>query len=327
MSGGALFRDRSRVCARGSSRRARPRIAWMIAVILAATATVGTRAAHAQDRIGELTQTLSSTSEKARLAAAVALGNIGDRRAMKPLVTALSDPSPQIRVVAAAALGKIGHKATLPALKGAANDDADATVRTIAREAAILVAKANQLPSPWPDPAPAPAPAAAVPAAPPRPGFGKQPRALEPAPEVYVLVNTLADESPGIADKTTRKANAEIVRQALADRCKQNPGVTTSASEAKRFGLAERHIDLSVVKMDVATAGPTVEVAAELRLAISDGRGKMLSFLSGGAKLQVPKARFDARYLPKMRREALENAVQGLFDKLVAHLRDQRANS
>jgi hypothetical protein len=294
--------------------------------MLAATAALGTRAAHAQDRVDELTQTLSSTSEKARLAAAVALGNLGDRRAMKPLVTALADPSPQIRVVAAAALGKLGHKATLPALKGAANDDADPTVRTIAREAAILVAKANQLPSPWPDPVLAAVPAAA-PAAPQRPGFGRQPRVLEPAPEVYVLVNTSADESPGTADKAARKEHAEIIRQALADRCKQSPGVTTSASEAKRFGLAERHIDLSVVKMDVATAGPTVEVAAELRLAISDGRGKMLSFLSGGAKLQVPKSRFDARYLPRMRREALENAVQGLFDKLVAHLRDQRANS
>jgi len=79
--------------------------------------------------------------------------------------------------------------------------------------------------------------------------------------------------------------------------------------------------------MAVVTAGPLVEVEAELRIAISDSHGKMLSFLSGGAKVQVPRARFDARYLPRMRRDALESAVRGLFDKLVAHLRDQRANT
>ena len=49
----------------------------------------------------------------------------------------------------------------------------------------------------------------------------------------------------------------------------------------------------------------------------------MLSFLSGGAKVQVPKRTFDAKYLPNLRKEALENAMRGMFDKLLAHLRDQ----
>jgi hypothetical protein len=288
-------------------------------VVLAAAAIGEPRLAHA-DRVAELTQTLSSSSEKARLAAVVALGNLGDRRAMKPLVTALADPSPQIRVVAAAALGKLGHKAALPSLKGAANDDPNAKVRTSARQAAIAVAKANQLPSPWAEPAVAAA------ARPTRPGFGKQPRALGPEPDVYVLVNSSADDSPGKADKPTRKVHADIVRRTLVDQCKSNPVVTTVASDARRLGLDPRHIDLSVVKMDVSTVGAMVEVDAHLRLAISDGTGKMLSFLSGGAKVQVPKHKFDARYLPNLRREALENAVRGMFDKLLAHLRDLPAS-
>ena len=302
----------------GIARPARARLAWMIAALLVVGAVGGARTAHAQDRVDELAHTLASSSEKARMSAAVALGNLGDRRAMKPLVAALADPSPQIRIVAAAALGKLGHKSSLPALKTAASDDADATVRTIAREAALLVAKANQLPSPWPE---------AEVAVPQRPGFGKHPRVLEPAPDVYLLVNTSADDSPGSLDKAARKEHADIVRQAVVQRCKSTPAVTTAASDARRFGLDPRNLDLSVVKMAVVTTGSLVEVEAELRLAISDGRGKMLSFLSGGAKVQVPKARFDARYLPRMRRDALESAVQGLFDKLVAHLRDRRANS
>ncbi len=312
---------------------ARPGLAGLLALVLAAATLGDARLAHAQDRVAELTQTLSSTSEKARLSAAVALGNLGDRRALKPLVAALKDPSPQIRAVAAAALGKLGHKAALPALKNTANDDTDETVRKASREAAIAVATANQLPSPWPEPAPAAAPATAVMAAAPagprptRPGFGKQPRAIESAPDVYVLVNTTNDDSPGKADKATRKEHADILRQTMVTHCNATPVVTTVAADAKRLGLDPRHIDLSVVKMDVATVGALVEVDAQLRLAISDGRGKMLSFLSGGAKIQVPKHRFDPRYLPKMRREALEQAVRGMFDKLVVHLRDQRANS
>jgi hypothetical protein len=286
-------------------------------VVVLATATLGaTRLAHAQDRVAELTHTLSSSSEKARLAAVAALGKLGDRRAMKPLVTALADPSPQVRTVAAAALGTLGHKAALPALKGVAIDDVNESVRKSARSAAIAVAKTNQLPAPWAEPAPLK-----------RPGFGKQPRALAPAPDVYVLVNTSADDSPGKADKPTRKQHAEIVRKTLVEECKSNPVITTVESDAKRLGLDPRHIDLAVVKMDVATVGALVEVDAQLRLAISDGRGKMLSFLSGGAKVQVPKHKFDTRNLPRMRREALESAVRGLFDKLVAHLRDQQANS
>jgi hypothetical protein len=47
----------------------------------------------------------------------------------------------------------------------------------------------------------------------------------------------------------------------------------------------------------------------------------MLSFVSGGAKVQVKKASYDMQYLPQLRREAIENAVKGLFDKLLAHLK------
>ncbi|HWO24431.1 MAG TPA: HEAT repeat domain-containing protein [Kofleriaceae bacterium] len=310
----------------------------MIAVLTLGDA----RLAHAQDRVAELTQTMASASEKARLSATVALGNLGDKRALRPLVSALADPSPQVRTVAATALGQLAHKAALPALKNTANDDADETVRKAAREAALAVAKANQLPSPWPEPTPpqaiqatqatqAAAPAAqAATAAGPRPtkpGFGKQPRTIQPSPDLYVLVNSTNDDSPGKADKATRKEHADILRQTLVSHCNTNPVVTTTAADAKRLGLDPRHIDLSVVKMDVATVGALVEVDAQLRLAISDGRGKMLSFLSGGAKVQVPKGRFDPRHLPRLRREALENAVRGMFDKLVTHLRDQRATS
>jgi len=275
--------------------------------------------AVAGDQIAELTKLISSSSnEKARLSAVVSLARMDDRRAMKPLVTALADPSAKVRVVAAVGLGRLGHKAALPALRNAANDDADTDVRTKAREAAILVAKANRLPDPFGDAAP-------VAVEPPRPrvkaGFGDAPRAIEDHPDVYVVIKTSADDSPGKADKTARKAHADIIRVALADQCKHATNVTSVASVAQHYGLDLRQVDLSVVKLEAVASGSYMEIEAQLRLAISDDKGRMLSFVSGGAKVQVPRKTYNAKYLPALRKEALENAMRGMFDKLLAQLR------
>ncbi len=137
------------------------------------------------------------------------------------------------------------------------------------------------------------------------------------------MIKSSSDDSPGHADKPTRKQNAEVIRHVLLESFMAAPQVTLAAAEAQRWGLDARTIDLSVVKMDVQTSGAYVEIDAELRLAISDDKGKMLSFLSGGAKVQIPSAKFKGQYLANYRREALEGAMHGMFDKLLAHLRQQ----
>lgn len=276
--------------------------------------------AHAGDRVAELTRVLTTSSNvKTRLAAVVALAKLEDKRALKPLVGALSDPNPQIRAVAATGLGRLGHKAALPQLKNVASDDLDATVRARAKDAAIAVAKANKLPDPWPAPAAAANMTKRQKA---RAGFGNRPHAIEPeGADTYVHINSSADDSPGRADKKTRQANAEILRAFLTNQFRANPLVTMDDAEKSR--LVARHLDLSVVKLAVVTAGTHVEVEAQLRLAISDASGKMLSFVSGGAKVSVPKTKFHPKYMANMRRDALEGAVRGLYDKLLAQLRDR----
>jgi len=293
----------------------------MLAIAILVIAKAAGGVAHAGDRIGELTKLLTSSSnEKTRLAAVVSLARLQDRRAMKPLVAALGDPSSKIRAVAAVALGRLGHKAALPSLKNLANDDSDSTVRARAHDAALAVARSNRLPNPFADAETTtpPPPARRIKA-----GFGNHPRALENHPDVYVVIKTSADDSPGRADKKTRKMHAEIIRKSLLDQCRATTNVTSVASEAARWGLDLRQVDLSVVKLAVTPSGGYMEVEAQLRLAISDDKGKMLSFVSGGAKVQVPRKTFNAKYLPNLRREALENAMRGMFDKLLAHLRDQ----
>src|SRR5262245_6989741 len=116
-----------------------------LAILIAFAIVVNRTPAFAGDRIAELTQMLSSSSEKTRMSAVLSLARLGDKRALKPLVTALHDPNAQVRAIAATALGKLGHKAALPALKSTAIDDLDETVRSKAHEAAVAVAKANNI--------------------------------------------------------------------------------------------------------------------------------------------------------------------------------------
>lgn len=297
------------------------RIARLAASLVITASLFHGQPAHADARVAELTKLLASSSDKARLSAVAALARLNDRTALKPLVTALRDPSPQVRALAATALGRLGHKAALPALKAAAAD-ADASVRTQAREAAIAVARVNHLPDPWPAPSPAaPAAAARTSKYGGHAGFGRQARVIQNRPELYVAINSAADDSPGKTDKPTRKAHGEILRKTLTESFQSTPVVTTIAADAERWSLRQRQLDLSVTKLDVVLAGNLVEVEAQLRLAISDQDGKMLSFLSGGAKVQVPRKGYNARYLPNLRKEALENAMRGMVDKLVLQLR------
>ncbi len=297
------------------------------------TLTIGAKPVLAGDRVTELTTMLSSSSEKTRLQAVLSLARLGDKRAVKPLVIALQDPNAQIRAVAATSLGKIGHKASLPALKTAAIDDTDETVRKTARDAVAAVSKANHLANDLPaqvasgEPAIPPSAAASAASPPPVPptarktGFGRSPHAVRDRPDLFVTVKGCNDDSPGKTDKVTRKQNAEILAASLKSELKRAPQVTMAQPDAERWGLDARMVDVSVTKMDVSQAGNYLEVSVELRLAISDNTGKMLSFLSGGAKVQVPMSKYKPQYLPSIRKEAIEGAMSGMMDKLLVHLR------
>jgi len=84
--------------------------------------SIGWGAAIALGKIGDaravepLIQTLKDKDQFIREQVARALGEIRDVKAVKPLIEALEDESSLVRLGAAEALGKIGDKAALPAL-------------------------------------------------------------------------------------------------------------------------------------------------------------------------------------------------------------------
>jgi hypothetical protein len=290
-------------------------IAKLVAVALLALAVP----AHA-DRVSDLTAMLSSSSEKTRISAVLSLARLGDKSALKPLVTALHDPSAQVRAIAATALGKLGHKAALPALKTASTDDVDETVRQKAGEAAAAVMKVNHITDDTQSPAQKDA-ATQARTTTKTTGFGRSPHAVTDRPDLYVTVKGANDDSPGTTDKATRKINADLLKTSMMTSLAKAPQVTMTPDEAGRWGLDVRSVDVSVVKLELSQDGSYMVMSAELRLAISDDKGKMLSFLSGGAKVQIPRSKYNAKNLPTMRKDALEGAMQGMFDKLLLHLR------
>ena len=243
----------------------------------------------------------SSSSEKTRLAAVVSLARLGDKRALKPLVARAprserAGPRDRRgRARPARPQGRAARAAT------AANDDADASVRARAHDAAIAVAKREPAPRSvprWPSRDRARR----------RGRARRRPRGLRPPgrtrvddhPDLYIMINSSADDSPGRADKQTRKLHARHhPARRSPTRSGRAPNVTTVAADAQRWGLDPRHIDLSVDQAR-CLAGRR----ARSRSRPSSGSrspttsGKMLSFLSGGAKVQVPKRTFNAKYLP-----------------------------
>ncbi|MEZ4361261.1 MAG: HEAT repeat domain-containing protein [Kofleriaceae bacterium] len=268
--------------------------------------TSASSATAAEDKVAQLSElvTRSSSNHKTKLSAIAALGRLGDRRAVRPLVAALTDSNATVRALAAAALGKLGQKSALPALRQASADESP-TVRTRVAEAIRSISKANNLATRDSSVA----------------GFGREARTTQANPDLYVVVKSCNDDSPGKSSRKVRASHGEILRGAMMNELHAAPLVTSAANDAKRLRLQPRLVDVSVTKLRVRTKGAMLELETELRLAISDDNGKMLSFLTGGAKVSVPRRGFNWSYLPNLRKEALENAVRGLFSKLITHLR------
>lgn len=260
-------------------------------------------------RIAALTSDLApGHSEPIRIAAVTELAALGGKPALKPLVAAMTDTSPKVRAVAASGLGRLAHRAALPTLRKAAND-LDPEVRKRASEAVTRVCDAN-----------------GIPVAGGGQGRAEPPRAAPRRPDLFVVVKSAHDDSSSTYGAKVRQDHAEVMRATMASELAGAPRLTTNPSEAGRWGLELNNVDLTILSLATRNVGNLVEVEAKLRVAISNQRGKMTSFLTGGAKVQVPRAGFSRAFLPQLRREALENAVHTVFGDLLAHLRRTRGS-
>ena len=292
-------------------------------LLLAAGLGLGAGAGTARaEKVDDLSNLLvHGKTEKERIAAAVSLGRLRDERALKPLVRALSDESNVVRALAATALGYLDQVAALPALQRASKDR-DMTVRRRATEAIAMIRQSAS------EAGSAGAPSAPVQAA--RydklANYAIAPNEPARTPQVYVLVKSAQDRSSGGAPIKVRQMQASAMRSLMVDQLKRDQQVTlmqATPAVAAEMGMEPYSLDVTIMKLERMERGAHVEIECEIRIAISDERGKMLSFLTGGAKVQVPRRTFRNAFEPQLKREALENAVKSVHQDLVAYLRNR----
>lgn len=296
-----------------SPRRGRGRAVVALVVLQAAALLLSSglpRRAAAADQVHELSVTLESDrDEKARIAAAVALGRLADRRGVPALIRALDDRSAVVRGVAATALGHIGDRSAIPALERALADPS-AGVRARVREALDVLrrSKAEALR------ASSESGAAHRTIVAPK----ERPR-LGPSPRAFVTVKSMANQT-----RTGGKALSERMR-ALVIANLEGSSVVTTDPGLGAGKMQEYVVDGSITELSRSVNGPWVEVACKVRLAISTPEGKILSMVSGGATVQTPRSHFRPSMERGLVHDALENAVRGAYQNLIGFLGRQLA--
>jgi HEAT repeats len=256
--------------------------------IMCAFLALSPRAAQA-DRVDDLSRALTTDpSWRVRLQAAVVLGKLHERRAAPALARALRDPNESVRGLAAQVLGDVGGPDDVPALERARFDES-AFVRERAGQSL-----ARLRPS---------APSSAEPAARGEPGA------------LHVEVGGVGAKGRGVSPELTRRLRELILRE-----LSHTPGLTIEGKPLSGF-----LIDSAITSVSRKTTDNWVEISCEISFIVGRLPSKsMVMMTSGGATVQAPKLGFRPEKEQALQVDALEGAVHGAHENLLAYLRSQQ---
>ncbi len=132
-----------------------------------------------------------------------------------------------------------------------------------------------------------------------------------------ILLAVLAAAAPAAAEVRVASATDASPRTAI----ERAQNTTTLRRTLDRLIASQRsstnaHVDATIISLTVEPIDDLVVVTAHVRLAISDEDGRLLSVLTGGAKVERTARHVRARHLRAMREDAVAAAVEGMFDKL-----------
>jgi HEAT repeats len=239
------------------------------------------------DRVDDLSAALTNDSSwRVRLQAAVVLGRLHDRRGVPALMHALTDQVETVRGMAAQVLGDLGDPSAQAALERAKRDPSP-----FVRGQALVAA--NKL-------------------------AGGSTVTLTSRP---VNPRALHVEVGGIGAKTAQ-AGPELqarLREFITRELERTPGLTLEG--APRSGFL---IDSAITQISRRTTADYVEISCEVSLIVGKLPSKaMVMMTSGGATVQAPKAGFRPEREKALQVDALEGAVRGAHENLLAFLKSQ----
>ena len=261
--------------------------AFVTSVLILGMLTVSAPA-HA-DRVDDLCRSLTTDpSWRVRLQAAVVLGKLKDARAVPSLLRALGDENETVRGLSAQVLGELGDPSAKSALERAKRDPST-FVRDKAEAALASLSK--------------PAPSEAR-------GSGSPNGAL------HVEIGGIGVKAQHVSPQMAIRLKEFIIRE-----LNKTPGLTLEGKPISGF-----LIDSSITNVSRRTTPEWVEITCEISFVVGRLPSRaMVMMTSGGATVQAPRVGLRPERELALQLDALEGAVEGAHQNLVAYIKGQRS--
>ena len=208
------------------------------------------------------------------------------------LERATRDPSWRVRLQAAYVLSKQRDPRTIPMFERLLTDDVEA----VRRIASIALGRLRTAPVP-------------VPVVPP-------PTVPDPSPgTVHISIGGVGAKPKHVSPEMTQRLRSLLLREFA-----QTPGLMVDGKQVSGY-----LIDSSITALSHKTTRDWVEINCEISVIIGRLPSKaMIMMTSGGATVQEPKGSFRMERAAALEADALEGAVKGAHENLVAFIRKQR---
>jgi HEAT repeats len=241
------------------------------------------------DRVDDLCRSLTTDpSWRVRLQAAVVLGKLKDARAVPSLLRALSDENETVRGLSAQVLGDLGDGSAKSPLERAQRDSS-----TFVREKAT--AALARLSTPAPDTSGHPAAAKGA---------------------LHVEIGGIGVKAQHVAPQMAIRLKEFIIRE-----LNKTPGLTLEGKPMSGF-----LIDSSITNVSRRTTPEWVEITCEISFVVGRLPSRaMVMMTSGGATVQAPRVGLRPERELALQIDALEGAVEGAHQNLVAYIKGQRS--
>ena len=238
------------------------------------------------DRVDALCRSLTADpSWRVRLQAAVVLGKLRDPRSVPSLLRALGDDNETVRGLSAQVLGEIGPPSAVIALDRARRSDSSAFVRNKANEALAKL----------------------------QPAEASHHGGSQKGGALHVEVGGVGAKAHASPELTQR------LREYIIRELSRTPGLTLEGKPLSGF-----LIDSSITSVSSKRTDQWVEVSCEVSFVVGRLPSRaMVMMTSGGATVQAPRMGMRPDKEKALQFDALEGAVQGAHENLLAFLKTQ----
>jgi hypothetical protein len=140
------------------------------------------------------------------------------------------------------------------------------------------------------------------------------------SPSAYVKLQAVSDRSEEAVSLERRRLRATNIRALMTEDLEKFPSISLVPGEATALDIPVFTVDTTIEKLDQRVRGASVEIICELRISVTDQRGKILFLLTNGSTVRVPRKGFRTEFEGPLQHDALEGAVRGINEDLISRI-------